>query len=150
VPLKGGSGYAELLANADTGEVLVNTWDKDLKTRRPIEKEPFTVGSGDKSVELMPHPMDSDPTGKSSRFHGQADWLRGGSVRHGWIHGTETGGHTEFDWSRCWQAGKAQSRMWEEMARHRHTGAGHMHDGSGHAGHGSGHLGGHDSGEHHE
>jgi len=58
VPIKGGNAYAELLANANTGEVMVHTWDRDLKTRRPIEKEPITVGSGDKSVELMPHPMD--------------------------------------------------------------------------------------------
>src|SRR6516165_12793625 len=64
VSIKGGTAYAELLANADTGEVLVNTWDKDLKTRRPIEKEPITVGSDDKSVELAPHPTDTDPSGK--------------------------------------------------------------------------------------
>ena len=35
VAIKGGTAYSELLANADTGEVMVHTWDKDLKTRRP-------------------------------------------------------------------------------------------------------------------
>ena len=68
VPIKGGGAYAELLANADTGEVMVNTWDQDLKTRQPIEDEQITVGSGENSVELAPQPMDTDPAGKSSRF----------------------------------------------------------------------------------
>ena len=91
VAIKGGAANAELLANADTGEVLVHTWDKDLKTRRPIEEQPITVGSGDNSVELTPHPMDTDPSGTCSRFYGQASWVRGGGVhnvyarwRHRW------------------------------------------------------------------
>ena len=133
VSIKGGTAYAELLANADTGEVMVQTWDNDLKTRRPIEKEPITVGSGDNSVELMPHPMDTDPSGKSSRFHGQADWLRGGGVQHGWLHSESTGGHKDFEWQSCWQAGRTHSHMWEEMGGHRHMGPGH----------GPGHDGGH-------
>jgi hypothetical protein len=91
VPIKGGTAYAEVLANVDTGEVLVNTWDKDLKTRQPIENEPLSVGSGDGSVELTPHPMDTDPSGTCSRFYGEADWVRGGSIRHGWMHGQGTG-----------------------------------------------------------
>jgi hypothetical protein len=33
VPIKAGTAYAELVANPDTGEVMVHTWDKDLKTR---------------------------------------------------------------------------------------------------------------------
>ena len=69
VPIKNGTGYAELLANADTGEVMVHTWDKDVKARRPVEKEAITVGSGENSVELMPHPMEGDPAGMSSRFY---------------------------------------------------------------------------------
>src|SRR6266536_484585 len=81
VPIKNGTAYAELLANADTGEVMVHTWDQDLKTRRPVEKESITVGSGDNSAELMPHPLDGDPSGTSSRFYGHADWMRGGNVR---------------------------------------------------------------------
>lgn len=34
--------------------MMVQTWDKDLKTRRPIEREPITVGSGSSNVELTP------------------------------------------------------------------------------------------------
>jgi hypothetical protein len=139
VPIKGGTAYAELLANADTGEVLVNTWDKDLKTRRPIEKEPITVGSGDDSAELTPHPTDTDPAGTCSRFYGEADWVRGGGVHSGWMHGQGTGGHTEFQWQRCWQAGGSHGPMWTEMREHRHMGPGHMPGGPGH---GPGHEGG--------
>jgi hypothetical protein len=146
VPIKGGTAYAELLANADTGEVLVSTWDKDLKTRRPIEKEPIKVGSGDNSVELMPHPVDTDPSGTCSRFYGEADWVRGGGTRHGWMHGQGTGGHTEFEWQRCWQGGQAHGPVWEEMGPHRHMGPGHMHGGPGQGPggpeHGPGHEGG--------
>ena len=131
VPIKGGTAYAELLANADTGEVLVNTWDRDLKTRRPIEKAPLTLGSGDKSVELMAHPMDTDPSGMCSRFYGKAEWARGGNVKHGWLHGENTGGHKDFEWQMCWQAGRTHSHMWEEMGEHHHMGPGH---GPGHHG----------------
>jgi hypothetical protein len=144
VPIKGGSAYAELLANADTGEVLVNTWDKNLKTRRPIEKEPITVGSGDNSVELTPHPTDSDPSGMCSRFYGHADWVRGGDIHNGWMHGGGTGDHHTFDWNRCWQAGRSHGHMWEEMGPHRRMGPGHM-GGPGHGPggpeHGPGHQG---------
>jgi hypothetical protein len=141
VPIKGGTAYAELLANADTGEVMVNTWDKDLKTRRPIEKEPITVGGGDHSVELTPHPMDTDPAGTCSRFYGEASWVRGGGIRHGWLHGGGTGGHHDFDWSHCWQGGQVHGPMWEEMGPHRRMGQGHMPGGPGH---GPGHEGGRD------
>ncbi len=131
VPIKGGTAYAELLTNADTGEVMVHTWDQDLQATRPIEDEPITVGSGENSVELMPHPMDTDPAGTCSRFYGQADWVRGGGVRHGWMHGGGAGDHMEFDWQRCWQGGRARDHMWSEMGEHRHMGGGH---GPGHHG----------------
>lgn len=127
VPIKGGSIYAELLANADTGEVMVHTWDKDLKTPQPIESEPIIVGSGDKSVELAPHPMDSDPSGRCSRFYGKAEWVRGGGVHNGWMHGDGIGAHQEFAWERCWPAGRSHGHMWEEMGRHQHMGGGHGH-----------------------
>ena len=139
VAIKGGTAYSELLANADTGEVMLYTWDKDLKTRRPIEKQSITVGSGDNSVELMPHPMDTDPSGSCSRFYGEADWVRGGGVRHGWMHGGGTGDHRTFEWSRCWQGGHAHDQMWEEMGKHRRMGPGNMPGGKEHA---PGHQGG--------
>lgn len=131
IPIKNGTAYAELLANADTGEVLVNTWDKDLKTREPIDEEPITLGSGDKSVELTPHPTDTDPSGRCSRFYGQVDWVHGGEIRNGWMHGGGVGDHKDFGWSRCWQAGLSHGHMWEEMGEHRHMGPGH---GPGHHG----------------
>lgn len=139
VPIKGGTAYAELLANADTGEVMVQTWDKDLKTRHPIEREPITLGSGDNSIELMPHPMDADPSGTCSRFYAEAGWVRGGGIRHGWMHGGGAGDHRTFDWSRCWQGGRAHGHMWEELGEHRRMGP--MH-GPGGPGHGPGHQGG--------
>ena len=122
VPIKGGTAFAELLANANTGEVLVSTWDKDLKTRQPIAKEPITVGSGDNRVELTPHPTDTDPAGQCSRFYGAAGWVRGGGVRNGWMHGGGVGEHRTFDWNRCWQGGQRHGHMWEEMGKHRRMG----------------------------
>ena len=125
VPIKTGTAYAELLANADTGEVMVHTWDKDLKTPKPIEKEPITVGSDDNSAELMPHPMSTDPAGTCSRFYGHADWARGGTISHGWMamRGDGRQRHS-FEWRGCWQGGKAHGRMWEEMGEHRRMGPG--------------------------
>jgi hypothetical protein len=43
-----GPAYAELLGNAETGEVMVHTWDKDLKTPAPIEKKPLIAGGYEK------------------------------------------------------------------------------------------------------
>lgn len=131
VPISGGTAYAELLANADTGEVMVQTWDKDLQTSRPIANEPLVVGSGEQSVELMAHPVAKDPAGTCSRFYGQADWVRGGSVRQGWMHGGGVGDHQEFAWQRCWQGGRTHGHMWSEMGEHRHMGPGR---GPGHRG----------------
>jgi hypothetical protein len=125
--LKGGPAYAEVVANADTGEVLLTTWDKDLKTRRPLDRKPITIGAGEQNLELMPHPTDTDPAGKSSRFYGKADWIRGGTARNGWMHGQATGGHTEFEWRLCWKAGKAHGHLWEEMGKHQHMDPSHEH-----------------------
>lgn len=126
VPIKNGTAYAELLANSDTGELMVHTWDTDLKTPRPVEKESITVGSGDNSAELMPHPMASDPPGTCSRFYGHADWASGGTISHGWMEmRSERGQRHSFDWRGCWQGGKAHGRMWEEMGEHRRMGPGH-------------------------
>ena len=85
VPLNDGKAKAEVMANADTGEMMVHTWDQNLKASQPIENKPLTMGSGDQTIELQPHPTASDPSGLCSRFYGQADWLRGGGVHHGWM-----------------------------------------------------------------
>src|SRR5262249_36423496 len=105
VPIKNGIAYAELVANPDTGEVMVHTWDNDLKTRKPVEKEPVWVGSGDSSPELAPPPMDTDPTGTSSRFYGHAEWMRDGNISHGWMMMRGDQKHP-FDWRNCWQGGR--------------------------------------------
>lgn len=122
VSIKGGTAYAELVANADTGELIVRTLDKDLKTSRPIEMQPITVGSSGNSVELTPQPTDTDPSGTSSRFYGRADWMRGGSVRHGWMQGRATGDKQEFELQRGWEAGRMH---WKEMGGHGDMGRGH-------------------------
>lgn len=136
VPLADGDAYAELLANSESGEVMVHTWDKDLKTAKPIKMEPITVGSGDQQVELMPHPMPSDPTGYCSRFYGQADWIRGGGVRSGWMHQTSHAQRRqEFEWQGSWNAGRKHNAMFTEMGKHHDRGGmghGRSGDGTGH------------------
>ena len=124
VPIKNGGAVAEVLSNADTGEVLVQTYDEDLKTREPIEREPITVGSGQNSVELTPHPTETDPPGTCSRFYGQADWVRGGRVREGWMQGRAMGMRQEFEWQHGWEAGRMGRHMWEAMGEHRRMGPG--------------------------
>ena len=122
---QGRDGLRRTPANADTGEVMVHTWDRDLKTPRPVEREPITVGSAENSAELTPHPTASDPSGTCSRFYGHADWMRGGNVGHGWLAMRGDGGRRHsFDWRECWQGGKAHGRMWEEMGEHRRVGPG--------------------------
>ena len=131
VPLADGDAYAELLANSDTGEVMIHTWDEDLKTAKPVKSEPLTLGSGDQSVELMPHPAPGDPAGYCSRFYGQSDWVRGGGVRHGWMHQAGHAQHRqEFDWKQCWKGGRGHDAMWTEMGQHhRRSGMGHGRSG---------------------
>lgn len=125
VPIKGGTAYAEFASNADTGEMMVQTWDKDLKTRRAIERESITVGSGSNNAELAPHPMEGDASGMSSRFYGQADWARGGGVQRGWMQGRGTGDRQEFQWQHGGERAGRQGRMWEDMGEHRRMGQGH-------------------------
>ena len=119
VALNDGKTSAEVLANADTGEVMVHTWDNDLKSARPIEARPLTIGADEKQVQLDPHPLANDPPGYCSRFYGRADWLRGGTFHHGWLNhsGTETGRH-DFSWNHGWQAGKSYGPRWSEMPGH--------------------------------
>jgi hypothetical protein len=126
VPIKDGTAKAEVMSNVDTGEVLVQTYDDDLKTRQPIERQPITVGSGENRVELTPHPVDTDPPGTCSRFYGQADWVRGGQMREGWMGGGGAGaGRQQFAWEHGWEAGRMHSGMWEGMGEHRRMGPGH-------------------------
>jgi len=125
VPIKNGSAVAEVVSNADTGEVIVQTYDEDLQTREPIEREPIVVGSGQNRVELTPHPLDTDPPGTCSRFYGRADWVRGASVREGWMEGRAVGNRQEFDWQHGWEAGRMHGGMWEAMGEHRRMGPGH-------------------------
>ena len=118
VSLKNGQAKAEVMANADTGEVMVHTWDRDLKTIQPIEGKSLVIGSGEKTVELQPHPTDTDPSGFSSRFYGQADWMRGGGVQHGWMAGADQN-RQEFDWNHSWMGGQSHGEMWSGMGEHR-------------------------------
>ncbi len=119
VALNDGKTSAEVLANADTGEVMVNTWDNDLKSARPVAARPLTMGADANQIQLEPHPLASDPPGYCSRFYGRADWLRGGTAHHGWLNnsGAETG-RQNFDWNHGWQAGKNHGGMWSEMGGH--------------------------------
>lgn len=131
VPIKDGTAYAEVLANPDTGEVMVQTYDTDFKTRRPIENAPITVGSADNSVELSPRPTDSDPAGTCSRFYGQAEWVRGGGARRGWVQARGMRNRQEFEWRRGWEAGRANGRMWEDLGERRRMGPMHGPGGPG-------------------
>ena len=131
VPLQDGATKAELLANQDTGELMVHTWDKNLKQSRPIMSEPLTVGSGQQSVDLEPYPVAGDPPGFCSRFYGHADWARGG-IHQGWMHPRgRTTDHHDFAWNRCWKAGISHGTMWSGMGDSR---AGMMRHGSGNRG----------------
>ena len=126
VPIKNGAAAAEIVSNADTGEVIVQTYADNLTTRQPIERLPITVGSGDNSVELVPQPVGTDPPGMSSRFYGQAEWLRGGRIHDGWMRGGGVGtGREEYAWEHGWEAGRTHSDMWEAMGEHRRMGPGH-------------------------
>jgi hypothetical protein len=125
VAIKNGAATAEVVSNPDTGEVLVQTYAGDLQTRRPIERLPITVGSGDDSVDLVPYPVPTDPPGMSSRFYGQAEWLRGGRLREGWMHGGGVGQSREhYTWEHGWEAGRTHDDMWEAMGEHRRMGPG--------------------------
>ena len=116
VALDDGQTNAEVLANADTGQVMVHTWERDLKSARSIEARPLTMGTDDKQIQLEPHPVSSDPPGYCSRFYGRADWLQGGKVRRGWLnHSGTVSGRQDFAWNHGWQAGESHGAMWSQM-----------------------------------
>lgn len=132
VALSDGKTSAEVMANADTGEVMIHTWDKDLKSPRPLEARALTMGADEKQIQLAPHPLASDPPGYCSRFYGRADWMRGGAVRHGWIsHSGAATGRQNFEWNHGWQAGKSHGPMWSDKQGHGpgmpRSGTGGMH-----------------------
>lgn len=122
VPLDS-STKAEIVANADSGEVMAHTYGSDGKTAKPIDANPLSLGSGQQSVDLEPQPLPSDPPGRCSRFYGRADWLRGGQIRHGWIHGAGFD-HREFGWNNCWKGGQSHGPMWGEIRGHGPMGMG--------------------------
>ena len=125
VSIDGGNGYAELVANEGTGEVMVHTWDKDLKTSRALDARPISLGGEDGRVELHPHPMPSDPAGRSSRFYGFAPWMHASRAHRGWLmFGDGAASRYDFDWSRCWAGGASHGSMWEGMGEHRRMGPG--------------------------
>ena len=119
VTIDNGKTNAEIIANSDTGEAMVHTWNTDLKTPLPIEAKALTLGSEANSVRLDPHPLPGDPPGYCSQFYGRAEWMRGGKVNHGWLSssGNESARHP-FDWNRCWSAGREHGHMWSEMGGH--------------------------------
>ncbi len=135
VPIKNGSAVAEVVSNPHTGEVIVQTYDRDLKNRRPIAPEPITVGNNQNSVDLMPHPTESDPPGTCSRFYGKAEWLRGGRIRQGWMQGRAMGARQEFGWEQGWEAGRVHDEMWEAIGEHRRMSPDHGPGSSGPMGH---------------
>ena len=57
VALNDGKTSAEVLANADSGEVMVHTWDNDLKSARPVEARPLMMGADENQIQLEPHPL---------------------------------------------------------------------------------------------
>ena len=116
VALNDGKTSAEIMAKSDSGEVMVHTWDNSLKSSRPVEARPLTLGSDEKQIQLEPRPLASDPPGFCSRFYGRADWLQGGKVSHGWL--SQSGmanGRQMFEWNHGWQAGGSHGPMWSEM-----------------------------------
>ena len=120
VPIQNGAAKAEVVTNANTGEVMLHTWDQNLKNAQPIDATPMTLGSGDHAVDLQPYPLPSDPPGRCSRFYGQAEWVRNGKFDHGWLQccGGQ-GTRQDFAWNHCWSGGQGHDGMWGEMAGHR-------------------------------
>ncbi len=119
IPLDDPAGVqAEVLARQETGEVMLHTWNRDLNTAHPIEAKSITMGSGDESIVLEPHPMPGDPPGYCSRFYGRTDWMMGGRVQSGWIRRHGAGSERSFNWKNCWEGGAQHGSMWSEVSQH--------------------------------
>ena len=119
VALSSGHAKAEVVSNADTGEVMVHTWDQALQSSQSIESRPLVIGSGDHRVELQPRPTASDPAGSCSRFYGQAEWSRGAGAINGWLAGGASQTRQEFAWTNRGNGHQSHSSMWGEMGAHR-------------------------------
>lgn len=126
VALQDGTTNAELIADPNTGGLLVHTWDKALRQPRPISAQLLTIGDGQHSSELKAYPVAGDPPGLSSRFYAHADWARGGSIRRGWIHQPgQANCDREFAWSRSWEAGRSHAAMLSELGAYRDAATAH-------------------------
>ncbi len=125
VTLGSGDTKAEVVANGESGEVMVMTWGLDLQGSKAIKATTMTIGSGDSTATLQSCPMETDPPDLSSRFYGQADWLRKGHGGRGWLRdgGEQSGGMQEvrhkFSLGTCWRAGNRQDAMWKEAGERR-------------------------------
>ncbi len=119
VPVQNGAAKGEVVTNPDTGEVMVDMWDASMKNTQPIAAKAMMVGTGDQSIEVASHPIASDTPGKCSRFYEQADWMRGGSIKSGWLRccGGQ-GTRQDFAWTNCWSGGRPHGAMWSEMGEH--------------------------------
>lgn len=115
VSLKNSDAKAEILANAESGAVLIYTWDLALKNNQPVNYKLLIIGSGNVTVDLHPYPAADDSAGYCSRFYGKADWLRGGQMRYGWLGGDVEQIRHEFKWDICLRAGKSRSTLFEKI-----------------------------------
>jgi hypothetical protein len=128
VSLKNSNAKAEILANAESGMIIVYTWDLALKKSRAISYKPLTIGSGEETVNLLPYPTADDSAGSCSRFFGKADWLRGGNVSYGRLGGGMEQIAHNFNWNKGLSAGKNLSSLFKKMDGNQ---GGMMGDGSG-------------------
>jgi hypothetical protein len=122
---------AEVVVNAESGEIMVMTWGTSLKRSKSVKATPMTIGDDDSTTTLQPFPTMADPPDYTSRFYGQADWLRRGDASHGrrgWLRDGEEqfGGmqevRHEFGMEACWRAGESQNELWKDVEPRRNSG----------------------------
>lgn len=128
VSLKDSHAKAEILANAESGMIMVYTWDRALKKSQPISYKPLMISSGDQTVDLQPYPTADDSAGYSSRFFGKADWLREGEMKFGWLGGGIEQIKYNFNWNKSLSAGKTRDSLFNKMDNHQ---GGMVGDGTG-------------------
>lgn len=128
VSLKNSHAKAEIITNAESGAILIYTWDLVLKNKRPVNYKPLIIGSGNETVDLHPYPIDDDSAGYCSRFYGKADWLYGEQMHSGWLGGGMEQIRHEFDWDISLRAGKSRGTLFKKMNKSQE---GMVGDGSG-------------------